>query len=50
MKIWRGAKDDFATLLKKDKEVKAYFTDDEVDAIFDVNYYLKYLDEFYKRM
>jgi adenylosuccinate lyase len=50
MKIWHGAESDFATLLKKDKEVKAYFTESEIDAIFDVNYYLKYLDEFYKRV
>jgi len=50
MKIWHGAKEDFATLLKRDKEVKAYFTEQEIDAIFDVNYYLKYLDEFYKRV
>ena len=50
MKIWHGAKEDFATLLKKDKEVQAYFTAQEIDAIFDVNYYLKYLDEFYKRV
>jgi adenylosuccinate lyase len=50
MKIWHGSELDFATLLKKDKEVKAYFTEDEIDAIFDVNYYLKYLDEFYKRV
>jgi adenylosuccinate lyase len=50
MKIWHGAKEDFATLLKRDKEVKAYFDEHEIDAIFDVNYYLKYINEFYKRM
>lgn len=50
MKIWHGVPEDFATLLKRDKEVKAYFTEQEIDAIFDVNYYLKYLDEFYKRV
>lgn len=50
MKIWHGAEEDFAMLLKKDKQVTAYFTNAEIDAIFDVNYYLKYLDEFYKRV
>lgn len=50
MKIWKDKKDDFPTLLKKDNIVKKYFTDKEIDEIFDYSYFLKNIDEIFKRI
>ncbi|MCX8093102.1 MAG: adenylosuccinate lyase [Candidatus Goldbacteria bacterium] len=50
MKIWKDKKEDFKTLLKKDNIVKKYFADKEIDDIFDYGYFLKNIDEIYKRI
>ena len=48
MKIWHGSEDDFKTLLLKDKNVIKRLSEKEVEEIFDINYYLKNLEEIYK--
>ncbi len=50
MKIWKDKKEDFPTLLKKDNIVKKYFNDKEIDEIFDYGYFLKNIDEIFKRV
>ncbi len=50
MKIWGGAKEDFAGLLKKDKKVREKLSEGEIDKIFNPDYYLKHVDAFFKRM
>ncbi|MCX7699032.1 MAG: adenylosuccinate lyase [Candidatus Goldbacteria bacterium] len=50
MKIWKDKKEDFKTLLKKDNIVMKYFTDKEIDDIFDYGYFLKNIDDIYKRI
>jgi adenylosuccinate lyase len=49
MRVWRGESPDFITSLLADPDVKKNFEAKELDGIFDVNYYLKYVDEFFKR-
>jgi len=49
MKSWKGGRN-FLTLLKSDAEVIACLTPEELDAIFDYNYYLRYVDEVYERI
>jgi adenylosuccinate lyase len=49
MRVWHGDSPDFITSLLADKDVKQYFKPKELDGIFDVNYYLKYVNEFFKR-
>jgi len=50
MKIWKDRKEDFPTLLKKDISIRKYFGDREIDAIFDYSYFLKNVDEIFKRV
>jgi len=50
MKIWKDGKEDFKTLLKKDNIVRKYFDEKEIDDIFDYSYFLKNIDEIFKRI
>ncbi|MFP4466646.1 MAG: adenylosuccinate lyase [Candidatus Goldiibacteriota bacterium] len=50
MKIWGGDPEDFKTKLLKDRRVMEKMTEKEVESIFDVKYYLKHVEAFYKRM
>ncbi len=50
MKVWAGEVENFAAALKADARVMKLFTTVEIDAIFDVKYYLKNVDEFFKRV
>lgn len=50
MKIWGGAKEDFKTLLLQDEKVMSKMSEKEVTDIFNVDYYLKNVDVFFKRM
>ncbi len=49
MKTWQG-KQRFLTLLKGDKEVTAVLKPDELEKLFDVQYYTRYVDEIYSRL
>lgn len=40
----------FIDLLKESKFIKSYLTDEEIDACFDLNYYMKGNDTIYKRI
>ncbi len=50
MKIWAGDQEDFKTKLLKDEKVMEKMTKEEVEGIFSVDYYLKNVEEFYKRI
>ena len=50
MKVWKSKNITFEQLLLKDKTVRKFFSAKEVKKIFDVGYYLKYVNEFYKRI
>ncbi len=50
MKIWAGDPEDFKTKLLNDEKVMANMTQKEVEGIFSVDYYLKNVEEFYKRV
>jgi len=49
MKTWKGKKS-FLTLLKADAEVTAALPEAELEPLFDENYYLRYIDDIFKRL
>jgi adenylosuccinate lyase len=49
MKAWKGNKG-FLTLLKADAEVTAKLPPDELEPLFDAKYYLRYIDDIFKRL
>ena len=49
MKAWKGNRN-FLTLLKHDPEVTANIASQELESLFDYQYYLRYLDEIFKRL
>jgi adenylosuccinate lyase len=49
MKAWKGNKN-FLTLLKADAEVTATLPEAELKPLFDEKYYLRYIDDIFKRL
>ena len=49
MKAWQE-KRSFLDLLKADKRIATHLTEDELESIFDYNYYLKYVDSVFERL
>ncbi len=49
MKSWLEGKD-FLSLLKDDSEIRKYLTEEELDKIFDLKYYLRNIDFIFKRV
>ncbi len=49
MKAWKGNKN-FLTLLKSDPEVTATLPVPELEPLFDYQYYLRYMDDIFKRL
>jgi adenylosuccinate lyase len=49
MKAWRQSKN-FLTLLKADPEVMATLPPNELEALFDEQYYLRYMDDIFERV
>ncbi len=49
LKSWNGGKE-FKELLKIDKEVISILKSDEIENLFDLNYYLKNVDKIYKKV
>ena len=49
MKAWEGNKN-FRTLLKADAEVKDTLSPEELEALFDYQYYLRHVDEVFERL
>ena len=49
MKAWKGNKN-FLSLLKADPEVTATLPPRELEPLFDTQYYLRYIDEIFKRV
>jgi len=49
MKAWKGNKS-FLTLLKSDPEVTAALPAPELEPLFDYQYYLRYMDDIFKRL
>jgi len=49
MKAWKGNKK-FLTLLKADPEVTAALPQGELEPLFDEQYYLRYIDDIFKRL
>jgi len=49
MKAWKGNKD-FSSLLKADPEVTATLPQEELEPLFDYQYYLRYVDEIFERI
>ncbi len=49
MESWEGS-EDFLKLLKADKEVLAVLPAEELEAIFDYKYYLRFVDDIFKRL
>jgi adenylosuccinate lyase len=50
MKTWQSDTKKFINLLKADKEVMAVLTVAELEALFDYNYYLRYVDDVFRRL
>jgi adenylosuccinate lyase len=49
MKTWAEGKD-FLSLLKADNEVTAIISDSELEKLFDYSYYLRFIDDIFKRI
>ena len=49
MRAWKGNKE-FSRLLKADPEVTAVLTTEELDSFFDLQYYLRNVDEIFERV
>ena len=49
MKAWKEGSE-YRELLKKDREVEKYLTKREIDACFELKYYLRYVDRIFKRL
>jgi adenylosuccinate lyase len=49
MKAWHGNKN-FLSLLKADPEVTTTLPPEELEPLFDYQYYLRYIDEIFKRL
>jgi len=49
MKSWKGSRD-FAKLLHADSEVMAVLSSEKLDSLFDVKYYLRYVDDIFERL
>jgi adenylosuccinate lyase len=49
MKVWKGRRN-FLTQLENDSEITAKVTVNELESLFDYNYYLRYVDEIFKRL
>jgi adenylosuccinate lyase len=49
MKAWKGNRN-FLTLLKADTEVKSTISSEELEKIFDYQYYLQHMDEIFQRL
>jgi len=49
MKSWEGNRD-FLTLLKADPEMSARLSPEELDKLFDYNYYLRYIDDVFRSL
>ncbi len=49
MTAWKEGSE-YRELLKKDKKVQKYLTEREIDACFDLKYYLRYVDKIFKRL
>ena len=49
MKVWQQNRR-FLTLLKADAEVTAVMTMDEIEAMFDYQYYLRHIDDIFERL
>jgi adenylosuccinate lyase len=50
MATWKSDTKKFINLLKADKEVMAVLTVTELEALFDYNYYLRYVDDVFRRL
>jgi len=50
MATWKSDTKKFINLLKADKEVMAVLTITELEALFDYNYYLRYVDDVFQRL
>jgi adenylosuccinate lyase len=50
MATWKSDTKKFINLLKADKEVMAVLTVAELEALFDYNYYLRYVDDVFRRL
>jgi adenylosuccinate lyase len=49
MKAWKGDRK-FITLLKADSELTAAVSEKELEEIFDYQYYLRHVDDIFKRL
>ncbi len=49
MEAWQGKKS-FLALLKMDKQITKYLTQNKLKSLFDYNYYLKYVDTVFERL
>jgi len=49
MQVWRENVD-FKDILRRDKKLRRYLSPDELDACFDVRYYLRYVNKIFKKV
>jgi len=50
LEVWENKNLDFKDLVVKDERILKVLTPEEIENVFDVSYYLRYVDEIYKRV
>lgn len=50
MKVWQNKDLDFKELVFKDERISKFLSKEEVEKIFDVSYYLRYVDKIFERV
>ena len=50
MEVWEDEKKDFVTVIKSSSEITKYFSQEELERIFDLRHYLRHVDTIFKRV
>jgi adenylosuccinate lyase len=50
MKVWKDTNLNFKDLVLSDQRIRNFLTQEEIEHIFDVKYYLRYVDQIFERV
>ncbi|HCE80611.1 MAG TPA: adenylosuccinate lyase, partial [Thermodesulfobacterium commune] len=50
MKVWKDQNLNFKDLVFSDQRIRKFLTQEEIEHIFDVKYYLRYVDQIFERV
>jgi adenylosuccinate lyase len=50
MRVWQNENEDYKSLVLKDSDIRSKLTEEEIERIFDVSYYLRNVDKIFARV